>query len=60
MPSNFSRDKINQPVNAASEEQSDFEVARGVYAQLRQRAQLESLLEQVDDAICATSGKGRS
>ncbi len=54
------RDKINQPVNAASKEQSDFDVARGVYAQLRQGVEPKSLLEQVDDAICATSGKGRS
>ena len=60
MPSNFTHDKINQPVTAASEEQSDFDVARGVYAQLRQGVEPDSLLEQVDDAICATSGKGRS
>lgn len=54
------RDKINQPVNAASKEQSDFDVARGVYAQLRQGVEPKSLLEQVDDATCATSGKSRS
>ena len=60
MPSNFKRDKINQPVSAASKEKSDFDVARGVYAQLRQGVEPRSLLEQVDDAICVTSGKGRS
>ncbi len=60
MPSNLLRDKINQPVNAASVEQTDFDVARGVYAQLRQGVEPKSLLDLVDDAICATSGKGRS
>lgn len=56
MPSNFKRDKLNQPVSATSKEQSDFDVARAVYAQLRQGVEPRSLLEQVDDAICATSG----
>ncbi len=57
MPSNIMRKKIDQPVNAASKEQSDLGVARGVYEQLRQGVEPKLLLEQVDDAICATSGK---
>jgi len=57
MPSNIMRKRIDQPVNAASKEQSDLGVARGVYEQLRQGVEPKLLLEQVDDAICATSGQ---
>ncbi|KAA6426044.1 MAG: hypothetical protein FRX49_03896 [Trebouxia sp. A1-2] len=61
MPGDSRRNKINQPVDAASKEQSDLFVASEVYEQLRQGVEPKSLLEQVDDAICAvaTSGKGQ-
>ncbi|KAL0037262.1 hypothetical protein WJX79_009015 [Trebouxia sp. C0005] len=58
MPGDSRRNKINQPVDAASKEQSDLFVASEVYEQLRQGVEPKSLLEQVDDAICAVATSG--